>query len=93
MNLKELKVWAEENYAKDNVQLMANGVLSNKISKIKPHLKSIIEKSAWIISTTEKNNTMMNNIENDIKLLGQWGLSRTVKEPISELVGSAKRDK
>ena len=93
MNLKELKLWAEDNYAKDNVQLMAGGVLSGRISKIKPHLKSIIEKSAWIIAAIEKNNTLMNNIENDIKLLSQWGLNRTVKEPISELVGSAKRDK
>ena len=93
MNLKELKIWAEENYAKDNVQLMASGVLSNKMGKIKPHLKSIIEKSTWIISAIEKNNVLMNNIDNDIKLLSQWGLNRTIKEPISELVGSAKRDK
>ena len=74
MNIKDLKTWATQNYALDNAQLLAAGVKERFITKIKPHLRSIIDKSAEIITATEANNRRLDVINSDVKNLINWGL-------------------
>ena len=87
MNLKDLKEWAEKQYSKDSVQLMADGVKEKYMGKIKPHLKSVIDKSTEVLASTQKNNRTIGIIENDVKNLTAWGLSveaKIEKEVVTE---------
>lgn len=82
MNLKDLKEWAEQQYVLDNAQLMQRGVKDRFVSKIKPHLKSVIDKASEVLASTERNNRTIGLIEDDVKNLGAWGLA--VKEAKKE---------
>ena len=75
MNLKDMKIWATQHYAMDNVQLMAAGVKDRYLSKVKPHLRSIIDKASEIIAATELSNRKMDIIESDVRNLRVWGLA------------------
>lgn len=90
MNLSELCKWAVETKALDNAQLLSSGVREKRLSKVKPHLQSIIDKASMVIFNTEKNNILMNNIDNDLKVLLEAGLPTIVKEIKQEKVLGVK---
>ena len=98
MNLKEIRIWATQQYANDNVQFLAAGVKERYLAKIKPHLRSIIDKSSEVLTATELNNKKIEIIQRDINNLIAWGLPAAdepnkpepAPEPVVEPVTAAK---
>jgi len=81
MNVSELQKWAIEHEGKTNQELLALGVLEKRLHKIKPFLKSVKNNCGLVIDNTKRNDICMRNIENDVKLLSDYGLIIRDKKP------------
>ena len=80
MKFKELSEWALEIFKKDNNSLIALGVKTEKLSKVKSILRDGISARCEIVMVnTEKNNKCINEIEEFIKQLMGYGLN-VIKE-------------
>ena len=100
MNIVELKTWAEEQYKKDNRQLMEAGISEKKVAKAKFHLGAVVKDCGEILALSKRVNQLTDITKSNVDFLTLWGMptpgskTQKVEEEVKneEVTASATRD-